>query len=1028
MSNKLGVTGSTGLRRFARLALTCGVSSAALLVGAVPAFAADTAQAQSGSTVGEVVVTGSRLRLNGMLTPVPVTAVNFAELKSMSPGTLVEGLVQLPQFYNSQTPASAAGWFTRGGYGNLDMRGLGINRTLTLLNGRRMISSTAFGGVDTTVFPSAVIKSVESVTGGASAAYGTDAVAGVTNFILDTNFRGLRVSGQGGETTRGDSKNYEVSAALGVPLGDKGHLIVSGEYFQQDGVHDYKGRDWYQGWGTIPDSSGLLQTVPNVVSRGSTFDGLIFAPGTAINGLAFNRDGTASPFVTGSVTTGTLGTPPARQSITSGGSGDDLGAEVFTIYPDVKRSSIFAYADYEVAPNLTVFAQYIRGTTGTFRYNTPRGSLQGTPTAVTIFSGNPFLPASVQNLMTANGIPSFTLRRTGSFEDIGHDITLSDDSVMNSITSGFKWDIDSAHLFQGWTVDGYYQYGHNERRGYQVGLRVDRIFAAVDAVRDPATGNTVCRTTLFNNTFAGCQPLNLFGRGNASAAAVDYVVGNDPGQNITTPLFFAGSGFANGETDTYTSQEAKVNIITMQQHVAELTFSGDVYRGWGAGPITAAFGGTYRQDNIRQIVRDSTNQSSNHTSGHPVLCNGDAAAIAAGLRGVNGPDCANTVGIQYSKVSNIEGQIDVKEAFAETLIPLVSDLPFLKLLKVDLAGRWADYSGSGAIWSYKGGVDADIVDGLRLRGTYSRDVRAANLSERFDKTGGAATITDPRYPADGTVNVTVFSGGNPNVRPEKADTFTGGVVVQPSFIPGLSVSADWYRIKIKDAIGQLGTQAVVNQCEAGATDLCTLITRDVTTDRLVLVGNVFVNITEALVKGVDAEVGYRHDVNVFGGGDEAISSRLFASWLLMNKQAIGSTTPIDRAGQTGIQQSDGVPYSLPKFKATGNVTYSNGPFSVFLQGRFISAGVNENNPPTVATTLANNHVDAAFYADMRLSYRFDTPENGNMEVFGTVTNLFDKDPPITPYYSAFAGYAIQDNPTLFDVLGRRFVVGAKISY
>ncbi len=1028
MVNLFGVTGSKGLGRLARMALTCGVSGAALLLGGAPTFAQSTTTGASGSTVGEVVVTGSRIRVNGMQTPTPVTAVNAVELQAMAPSTLVEGLTQLPQFYGSQTPAAAAPWFTRGGYGNLDIRGLGINRTLTLLNGRRVISQTAFGGVDINMFPQEMIKSVETVTGGASAAYGTDAVAGVSNFIVDTNFTGLKVGVQGGETTREDAQNYQASLAFGMKLGEKGHFLLSGEYFKQDGVHNYKGRDWYKGWSTVPDSTGLLQTVPNVVSKDSTFDGLIFAPGTPLQGLAFSRDGSVHPFVTSSVSTGLIGTPPARQSITNGGSGDDLGAEVQTIYPDLKRNSIFAYADYEVAPNFTVFAQYLRGAEYTNRYNAPRGSFQGTPTALTIFSGNPYLPASVQSIMTANNIPSFTFRRSGSAYDIGADMTLRDTSVMNSVTGGFHWDINSDHLFKGWSVDGYYQYGHNTRKGYQIGLRVDRIFAAVDAVRDPATGNIVCRTTLSASPMAGCQPLDLFGRGNASAAAVDWVVGNDPGQKITTPLYFAGSGFAPNQTDSYTSQEAKVSITTIQQHVAELSASGEVFRGW-AGPITAAFGGTYREEHIRQIVRDSTNESSDHTNGHPVLCNSDPAAIAAGLRGINGADCANTVGIQYSKVSNLLGTIKVKEAFVETQVPLITGQPFMKSLQANLSARWADYSGSGSIWAYKGGLDADIVDGVRLRGTYSRDVRAANLSERFDKTGGAATITDPRYPGDGTINITFYSGGNPDVKPEQADTITAGVVLQPAFARGLSISADWYRIKIKDAIGQLGNQAVVDQCEAGAVDLCALVTRDAVTDRVILVGNTYINITEALVKGVDMEVGYHRDVNVFGGGDESISGRLFGSWLIMNKQALGNnTTPINRAGQTGIQQSDGIPYALPKFKATGNVSYTNGPLTMFLQGRFISAGVDENNPPTVATTLANNHVPAVFYVDTRLSYRFVGPEGGNTELFLSVTNLFDKDPPVTPYYSAFLGYGPQTNPSLYDVLGRRFVVGAKASF
>ena len=243
---------------------------------------------------------------------------------------------------------------------------------------------------------------------------------------------------------------------------------------------------------------------------------------------------------------------------------------------------------------------------------------------------------------------------------------MTDDSKMDSITGGFKYTVDNDGLFNGWIVDGYYQYGHNKRTWNQVGMRVDRIFAATDAVRDPSSGAIVCRTSLFGNAFPGCQPLNLFGQGNASPAALDYVIGNDVGEKISTPLYFAGSGFSLGRTDSYTAQEAKVNRTTLTQHVAEVSASGTVLDGW-AGPISAAFGGSYRREHVLQIVRDSTNQSSNHDTGHPVLCDGEAP----GLRGVNPPDCANTVGIQYSKVSNIIGTINVKELFAETQIPLL---------------------------------------------------------------------------------------------------------------------------------------------------------------------------------------------------------------------------------------------------------------------------------------------------------------------------------------------------------------------
>ncbi|MEZ5892914.1 MAG: TonB-dependent receptor [Parvularculaceae bacterium] len=1012
--------GAPGSARKLPYCLAC----AALGLSPLPALAQDAPTDDSDT----ITVTGTRLSRTGMQTPVPVTAVKADLLDQMAPGNLVEGISQLPQYYSNQTPNSIAEtWFLRGGYGNINLRGLGINRTLTLLNGRRMISSTAFGGVDINVIPEAMLRTVETVTGGASAAYGTDAVAGVANFILDTEFTGLRAHGQVGETTRGDSKNYEASASFGADIGDRGHILVSGEIFEQDGVFNYDKRDWYQGWGTIPDAGGMLLIRPNIVSRNATLDGLIIAPGTSINGLNFAPDGSTSPFVTSAESFGGLGVPPARQSITNGGSGDDFGAEAPVLYPDVDRNSIFTYADYDVADNFNVFGQYIRGQNKTWRYNWPIGSLQGTPTAITIFRDNAFLPADIQQAMEDEDIASFTLKRMGTLQDIGRDMSLYDDSVMQSFTGGFKWDIENGGFMNGWVVDGYYQYGRNRREWNQIGLRVDRIHAAVDAVRDPDSGEIVCRTTLFNDYFEGCEPLNLFGRGNASAEAVDWVTGNDVGEQITTPLYFADTGFTLGETDSYTAKEAKVNITNMRQHLFELSANGEVFEGFGAGPISMAFGVSHREEKIRQIVRDSTNKSSDHNDGRPVLCDDNPIAIAAGLRGVSAPDCNNTVGIQYSKVSNIQGKITVTEVFAETLVPLIADEPFMKSLNLHGAARWADYSGSGSIWAWKGGLDAQFTDSFRLRGTYSRDVRAANLSERFDKTGGIATITDPRYPGDGVISVTRFSGGNPNVNPEKADTITVGAVIQPSFIDGLSISADWYHVKIKDAIDQLGSQAVVDRCEEGALDLCDLITRDAMTDKLVLVGDVFVNINQAVVSGVDVEVDYSHDVSLFRGRDESIAVRFFGTWLDENSETIAGAGTIDRAGQTGIQQSDGIAYALPEYKFTTNFTYNYGPFSWFWQGRYIGSGTTENTLES-GVGIESNRVDSAFYLDTRVSYLHELPSGGALELYGAITNLLDKDPPITPYHSAFFGYSLQSNPSLFDVLGRRFVVGVKLNF
>lgn len=1013
-------TRAAGLRR-----ICCGASAVAL-AWSMPAQAQDEGPppAADQSTDGNaIVVTGSRLITNGMDSPQPVTAVQADELQAMDPTSLVASVGQLPQFMGNQTPLSS-NFFARGGTGVLNLRGLGINRTLTLLNGRRVPSSTVFGGVDINIFPKAMISSVETVTGGASAAYGTDAVAGVVNFIIDTDFTGLEMDLQGGITDRGDNESYTAAISAGIPLGDRGNFLISAEYAEQDGIHSYEGRDWYQSWGSVLGGDGIWRFYPDVHSMAASFDGLISAPGTPLHGLQFDSSGNTSPFVPGSVTQGGFGAPGGR---TVGGDGDDLGGdlgEVFTLAPDTKRYSVFAYGDYEVADGLTVFAQYIRGYNELFQYNTPRGGFGGTPTSLTIFRDNAFLPDDINQIMHDENIASFTLRRMGSIEDVGQ-MRFNDETTQNIGTLGFMAELDNAGFLDGWRIDGYYQYGHSKRIWKQVGIRLDRIFAAMDAV-DDGSGNIVCRVSLDPEgaaAFPGCEPLNLFGRGNASAAAIDYVIGNDPGEQITTDLYFVDTGFDLGLTDSYTSQEAKVNRTTYKQHMAELTIAGNVIDAW-AGPIGLAFGGSYRKESFFQVSRDSSNPTANYDSFVAVMCNNPAL----GLRGVSVPDCSTNAGVgtQYSKVWNIQAKTDVWEAFAETLIPLIDTDGISASLNG--AVRWADYSNSGEIWAYKGGLDVGFADTVRFRGTYSRDVRAPNLNERYDKTGGSATLTDPRYPGDGTINVTIFSGGNQFALPEKADTFTAGVVFQPEFIPGLSLSVDWWKVDIKGALGRVGAQTVADRCEAGDPVYCQLVTRDPVTDRLTLVGDVVVNVAASVASGIDAELSYQATPTIFGG-DESIGARIFASWLTERSEVDATGIYTDRAGQTGANPATQVYFGYPDFRVTGNLTYRNGPFSAFLQGRYIGEGIQEacdfeDCLPAQVVNMEDNTVSDIFYADMRLGYEFGLGDS-TFELWGSVTNLFDADPPLAPTYSPFAGYATQTNAGVYDILGRRYTVGIK---
>jgi outer membrane receptor protein involved in Fe transport len=1010
-----------------------GLIGASLLSLAIAAPQKAEAQKQDDDAVGEVVVTGSRItNVTGMSTPTPVTAVSAEELQQMSPGTLVSALSKLPQFYGNTNSEVVGAFFGSPGSGNLNLRGLNTggasSRTLTLLDGRRIVPATSKGGVDTNILPESLVKRVDTVTGGASAAYGTDAVAGVVNFILDTEYTGWQLHAQSGATSRGDHDNTEFAATYGVALGERAHLLLNAEYYKADGVFGYDDRDWYQSWGTItnPATTGPRMLIrPNVVSAVSTFGGLIAGGVPATSALfrrQFNSDGSLSPFVLGE---GTLSGGGTSHSITNGGSGDYIGADIQTISPDSRRGNGFLYVDFDATPNLNV---YVQGLAGLSTIDQPdhggrfNGGLSGAGTSLTIFRENAFLPAAVRQIMVNENLNSFQLSVTGDREGLGRESRVKQDNHTYAGTLGFKWKIDREGFLQGWHVDGYAQYGTADNTGYQQGIILNRVEAAIDAVVDPNNANNiVCRAALINPAkYGDCVPLNLFGRGNASDAAIAYVTRFNAGQQISTPLFINPDGYASGDSVTYTSGFGKVYNTTTEQRVAELATSGKIADGWGAGALSAAFGVAWRKEEIDQIVYDPSNPASDPN----IFPAADTA-----LRGVSSNIATRTSMIQNSTVPNIHGSYDVKEAFTEWQVPLLAEKPLVKQLNLLASGRYANYEGSGGIWAWKYGLDYQVIHDVRLRGTVSRDVRAATLSERFDQTGGFGSVTrDPQFPNDGQQAFTIRSGGNPTLAPEKADTRTFGVVYQPSWLQGVSTSVDYWDIDIAGAIGTLGLQRIVDDCFAGAEAMCALIRRDPTTQRLTQVINVSQNIAAAAGRGIDVEMGYNRPIKLFRDGSETMGARLFYSRLLENSTTSDPTNPatkVDLAGQTG---SGGV---LPKDSYTANLTYSNGPFDAFVQGRYIGKGIYNvrfNLPTAARPDIEDNTVSSAFYVDLRLGYSFEIA-GGQLELYANALNLLDRDPPVVASWDgALAQTSSQVNFGLFDPLGRRYLVGFSFKY
>ncbi len=484
---------------------------------------------------------------------------------------------------------------------------------------------------------------------------------------------------------------------------------------------------------TSPQPRYLL--LPNVVSSIATFGGLINAgvPTTsALYRRYFNSDGTLSPFVLGT------GTATSAHSITNGGSGDDATLDQAVLAPKSQRASGFAYLDFDATPNLNL---YVQGLWGQSMVDQPDhggrfANVAGIDTRITIYRENAFLPAAVRQIMVNENLASFQMNVVGDRENLGRESHVQQDNRTQSGTIGFKYVFPKGFL-EGWHVDGYAQYGTADNRGYQQGILLDRISAAVDAVTDPS-GKVVCRAALQNpSKWSGCVPINLFGRGNASDAAIAYVTRFTPGQTITSPLFFQPDGYGSGQSVSFTSGLGKVYNTRTKQTVGEVSTNGKLFDGW-AGPVAMAFGVSYRKEEIEQIVYDPSNPASD-----PNIF----PAVDTALRGVPSYTATRSSMIQNSTVANVHGNYVVKEAFAELQMPLLADVPLVDRLNLLASARYADYTGSGGVWSWKTGLDWQVFKDLRLRGTISRDVRAATLLERFNQTGGVGTVTkDPVFP------------------------------------------------------------------------------------------------------------------------------------------------------------------------------------------------------------------------------------------------------------------------------------------
>ncbi len=922
----------------------------------------------SDAAIADIVVTGSRVLRDGGASPTPVTVVAAEQLQLAAPGNVADGLNQLPAFRGSSRPqtAGAINLATSGGGGNfLNLRNLGVQRTLTLLDGRRAPPSATTGATDVNLLPQLLVQRVDTVTGGASAAYGSDAVAGVVNFVLDRKLTGLRAEAQGGISTRGDGGSQKVALAGGTAFADgRGHLLLSGEYANSDPIERYAGRDWaLAGAGIIPNTLGSATQVRatdiniNVAANGGRIVTVRRPDGTTITGDPLTnfefadaaRGGGLDPFVAGTNRSGQFqqGGDGARQST--------------SITGGIQRSSFFGRGSYDVADNVSVFAEGIYGRSRSRFMILP--SFNYNATAYQIYNGNPFIPADLQRIIDArnadanpsNNIGSFAVGRLNSdFPPITADI----------LTRTWRGLGGFEATFGDWEVGGYFSHAESRvRQAYHNNPIYSRVAAATDVVR-AADGSIACRAQPVPQGSAGvvsppCVPLNILGSGSPSQAALDYVLGTN------------------------------LSNLTYKQDVAAINVSGTPFATW-AGDVSIGFGAESRHESARVTVDPLSTAPPNF----------------AGVRGLN--VTGGTGGYQIGNAQPIAGRNTVREAYLEAAVPLLKESSLGHALDVNGAIRYADYARGGGVTTWKLGGVYEPVEGVRLRATRSRDIRAANIGELFGVgSQNQGTVIQPNGTA---ISYISYSGGNPDLVPETADTFTAGIALQPRALPGFTATVDYYNIEIDGVIGSLTAQQTYDQCLAGSTVACGNIA---TTPTRLTISTRQLNLNRLETRGIDVELGWRGDV---AGGQ--LSTRLLLGYLDKYVLSVPGAAPIDYTGEVGQLNAN------PKWTGVFSVNYDVGPFGLFVQERYIHKGV-YNAMLVEGVSVNDNSVPARWYTDATVRFTLEDSAS-KPQFFVTVNNLFDQDPPLAPY--ALGTIFRATNPLLYDVVGRYVTAGFRFRF
>ena len=973
------------------------------------------AQQPTETNVESVVVSGSRISIGGYEAPTPVTVVDLEKLDSNAYANITDDVRQLPQV--NSPPASfgvSQGAASPGtaGANLVNLRNLGINRTLVLFDGQRVVNSNLTGGVDITTLPSTVVQRVDVVTGGASAAWGSDAVAGVVNFVIDKTFTGFKGRIQGGDTTSG-VRSLSGNAFWGANFdADRGHIEFAAEYNKRPDTALLIEQKWYRGTYLVSNPAFTAATAgptntqfvlaDHVGLANSTMGGLItaspagtgtvgvggvtaLAPANALRGIRFVGAGVPQQINFGNLT--------ANGTLSNGGTLTDRDSEApwQTLGNPNTTYALFADGSYKLTDTIKASVQVNYG------YFTGKGDAQSFQNlSMTVRADNAFLPPSVSAAMAAGGIPSFTMG-TLNGNNFNNNTVTSDNytrqqagALAPATTYNHRQLMRAVFSLDGslgsdWLWNTYYSHSQTRFWVRVTGVPViANLTAAQDAVLvTPANrgnsgfalGSVVCRSSLPGQTAVvvgkvtaapGCIPINSFGEGVASPDGIRYATGNN-------------QDFEN---------------MTMNMDVFEASMQGKLPWGLPAGNVAVSFGFHYRKEAGKNVATTTGDQG------------GYAVANYANFPSSN---------------------INVREGFLEINAPVLKDT-FVQSLDFNAAGRMTDYSTSGLVETWKLGFTSQLNDDIRLRSVWSVDIRAPTVQDLFAPANvNTGSATDPK--TGRTVSIINNVLGNPVLAPEVARTISGGIVLTPTFLPGFSFSLDWYNINMTGQIATVSQNLITNTCAVNINDpLCAALVFGGANGALSIINRVPININAVRTSGMDISASYATEL--WGG---ALSTSFMANYTDELTIASPGSVIDDYAGVLGAgapPQTSG----QPKWRGSLSANYKTGPYSVTAQVRWLGSAIlnntwNTGNLATAATrwTVPDSvyNVDPTAYLDLRASY--DVTDN--LQFYTAIDNILDIPPQMKPGTSD----GIQSNGgpthsvTAYDLLGREIRLGVRVN-